>query len=204
MGKFHTHVAQAAETDDADLLSLGDLRVTQRRIRGNTCAQKRSGAGKIDLGRNSESKGLVDNDAVGIAAVGDATKDFVREVIGQRDAVFAEDFVTIEAGGAMVAGIEHAADGGEIAFLEILDGATDFGDATDNFVAGNAGVDGGHGVLPLVANLMEVGVADAAEENFNLDVLRAGLATLEGERSERSGCALGGKGFGGEGLGLGG
>jgi hypothetical protein len=47
---------------------------------------------------------------------------------------------------------------------------------------------------------MEVGVANATEENLNLDVLRPRIAALDGKGCERGGCALRGKGLGGKGL----
>ena len=36
---------------------------------------------------------------------------------------------------------------------------------------GNAGVDGGHHTAPLVADLVQIGVADAAKQNFDLHVV---------------------------------
>ena len=73
--------------------------------------------------------------------------------------------------GAGAVGVDQAADGGEVAGLEFGDGGADLGDAADDFVAGDAGVDGGHDAAPLVAGLVEVGVADAAEEDLDLDVV---------------------------------
>lgn len=64
----------------------------------------------------------------------------------------------------------------------------DLGHSADNLVARYAGIDG---VLPLVARLVDVGVTDAAEENLDLDVRRAGLAADNRHRSER---VLGGGG----------
>ena len=37
-------------------------------------------------------------------------------------------------------------------------------------MTGDAGGDGGHNVFPLIANLVEVGVANAAEEDLDLDI----------------------------------
>jgi len=44
------------------------------------------------------------------------------------------------------------------------------GDAAYDLMARNAGVDGRHNAAPLVAHLMKVGVADAAEKDFDLHV----------------------------------
>ena len=64
----------------------------------------------------------------------------------------------------MTAGIYHAADGGEVAFLEFRDFAACLYYAADDFVAGYHGVDG---VVPFVAGLMQIGVADTAIENVD-------------------------------------
>ena len=89
------------------------------------------------------TKLLVDDDAVGVAAVGDASEVLVGEVVGEGH-VRAE---LLEAGLALGAGavrVDHAADGGEVAGLELGDGGADLGDAADDLMAGDAGVDGGH------------------------------------------------------------
>jgi hypothetical protein len=39
-----------------------------------------------------------------------------------------------------------------------------------DLVAGDAGIDRGHDIAPLVTDLMKIGVADAAEENLELHV----------------------------------
>ena len=117
----------------------------------------------------------IDDDAVGVAAVGDASQMLVGEVVGESE-IRAE---LLEAGlalGAGAVGIDHAADRGEVAGLELGDRRADLGDAADDFVAGNAGVDGGHHAAPLVADLMEIGVADAAEQNFDLHVVFGWIA----------------------------
>jgi hypothetical protein len=53
-----------------------------------------------------------------------------------------------------------------------------------------AGKDGGHYIAPLVAGLVEIGVADAAEQNFDLDVVRSGIAPFDGGGSKRR-CGAG-------------
>ena len=86
---------------------------------------------------------LVDDDALGVAAVGDAAGVLVGEVVGERH-VGAELLETRLALGAGAVGVDQAADGGEVAGLEFGDGGADLGDAADDLMAGNAGVDGGH------------------------------------------------------------
>ncbi len=116
------------------------------------------------------TKCSVDDDAVGVAAVGDAAGVLVGEVVGEGE-VGAELLEARLALGAGAVGVDHAADRGEVAGLELGDGGADLGDAADDLVAGNAGIDGGHHAAPLVAGLVEIGVADAAEENLDLHVV---------------------------------
>ena len=103
----------------------------------------------------------------------------------------------LEAGlalGAGAVGVDHAADRGEVARLELGDGGADLGDAADDLVAGNAGIDGGHHAAPLVAGLVEVGVADAAEEDLDLHVVLGGIAPRDrggSKRRSRTGNGIG-------------
>ena len=152
-------------------------------------------AGEVEVGGNAQDEVLVDDDAVGVAAVGDAAEVLVGEVVGEGH-VGAE---LLEAGlalGAGAVGVDHAADGGEVAGLELGDGGADLGDAADDLVAGHAGVDGGHHVAPLVAGLVQVGVADAAEEDFDLHVVLGGIAARDRGGGKRRCCAGSGIGFG--------
>ena len=190
VGKLHAHVAQSAETDHANFLALGDAPVAHRRVGCDSGAKQRSGSGKIEVGRDAQDKSLVDDDAVGVAAVGDAAEVLVGKVVGEGQ-VRAE---LLEAGlalGAGAVGIDHAADGGEIAGLELGDRRADLGDAADDLVAGHAWVDGGHDVAPLVADRVQVGVADAAEQNFDLHVVFGWIAPRDRTGSERR-CRTGG------------
>jgi hypothetical protein len=60
-------------------------------------------------------------------------------------------------------------------------------------MAGNAGINGRHYFLPLVAHLVKIGVADAAEENLDLDVVCAGIAPGDhggGKRRCGAGCGV--------------
>ena len=83
MGELHAHVAQSAETDHADLLALGDAPVAHRRVGRDPGAEQRRGSGEIEVGRDAQDEALVDDDAVGVAAVGDASEVLVRRVVGE-------------------------------------------------------------------------------------------------------------------------
>ena len=114
----------------------------------------------------------------------------VREVVGERH-VRAELLEARFALGAGAVRVDQAADRGEVAGLELGDGRADLGDAADDLVAGDDGVDGGHDAAPLVADRMEIGVADAAEEDFDLHVAFGRIAPRDRGGGQRR-CRTGG------------
>jgi hypothetical protein len=65
------------------------------------------------------------------------------------------------------AAIDHAADAGQVADLEIPYLVADGDDPADDLVARDRRI---QRVLPLVARGVQVGVADAAEQDVDLDV----------------------------------
>jgi hypothetical protein len=93
-------------------------------------------------------------------------------------------------------GTNQAAHGGQVARFEFCDSRTNLGDATNDFVTRNARVNCLHEAAPLVARVVQVGVADAAEEDFDLDVVWRRVATRDGGVGQRQGGAGGGICFG--------
>src|SRR5439155_20700052 len=74
----------------------------------------------------------------------------------------------------------------EVAKLELGDCGADLGDAADDLVSGDAGVDSRHHAAPFVARLVEIGVTNAAIQNFDLYILRARLTAKDrGARETR-------------------
>jgi hypothetical protein len=88
-----------------------------------------------------------------------------------------------------VVGIHDAADADQVTLVEASHRRTDGRDPADDFVARHAWVGGGYEVGPLIADGVEIGVADAAEEDLDLDVAIGGLAALDGVRGEVRGGA---------------
>ena len=78
MGKLHAHVAESAESDHANFLALGDTPVAHGRVGCDSGAEQRSGSGEVEVRGDAKNKPLVDDDAIGVAAVGDASKVLVR------------------------------------------------------------------------------------------------------------------------------
>ncbi len=193
VGELERHVAQAAEADDADLLAGPDLPVAQRRVGGNAGAEQRRNAGQVEVGGNRVGEALVHDIVIGVAAHGDGAVDAVLGGVGERGALVAEVLFAVVAGRALAAGVDDHADGGNVARLELVDGAAGGADAAHDFVAGHQRIDR---LAPLVAGHVQVGVADAAVENLDDDFSGAGIAAGEVEGSERRLCIECGVTFG--------
>lgn len=120
MSKLHPHVAQSPETHHANFLAFGDAPVTQWRVCCDSGTEQRRGSGQVEVGGNSQNKAFIDHDALGVAAVGDAAEVLVWGIVGEGQ-IRTE---LLQAGPALAAGtirIDHAADRGEIARLELSD-----------------------------------------------------------------------------------
>ena len=168
-------MAQSAETDHANFLVPGDAPAAHGRVGGDSGAEERRRPGEIEVGRDAQDKTIVDDHAIGVATIGDAPEVLVRGAEGEGH-VRAE---LLKAGLALGAGavrVDHAADRGEVAGLELGDCGADPGDTADDLMAGDAGVDGGHEAAPLVTDMVEIGVADAAEQDFDLNVVCGWIA----------------------------
>src|SRR5258706_795832 len=173
MGKFHPHVPKPAKADDADFLSFADLPMAQRRIRGDARAKKRCCAGGIQSIAHPQDIVFVYNDAVRVAAVGDSAEDLVLTVVRQGHELLTILLFPSETIGTDAAGVHQTSDRGDVALLEFLHGAAGFDHAADDLVARYNGIRCRHDALPLVAHLVQVCMADAAVENFDLHVLVA-------------------------------
>jgi hypothetical protein len=175
MSKLHTHVTQSAETDHANLPALGDAPMAHGRVGCDSGAEERRGSGEIEVGRDAQDKPFVHDYAISVATISDASEVLVREVVR-------EGYVPAELLKASLAlvtgpvGFDHAADRGEIVGLELRDSGADLGNTADDLMARDAGIDSGHDPAPLVTDLMEIGVADTAEEDFDLYVVVSGIA----------------------------
>src|SRR5258706_14571669 len=106
MCKLHAHVPQAAETDHAYFLALGNAPVAHGRVSCDSRTKQRSGPGKVKVRGNVENETLVYHDAVRVAAVSDASQMLVRKVVSE-GGIRAELFEARLALGAGAGGIHH-------------------------------------------------------------------------------------------------
>jgi hypothetical protein len=176
-------VAEAADADDPDLLAGADVPVAQRRPGGDARAQQRGHGGQLlfrvaDL----QHEAVVDDDLLRIAAQGVAGGVFGRAVIGADETVLAELLQAIVARVAVLAAADQAADADHVAFLEAADRTADGRDAAHDLVAGDAGI---QGAGPFRAHGVQVGVADAAIGDLDLDVVRTDGAAGDVHRFQR-------------------
>ena len=112
---------------------------------------------------------FIDDDAIGIAAIGDAAEVFVRRIESERH-VWAELFEVTFAILAGAVGVHHATNRGEIAWLVLRNSGTGLGYTADDLVTGNDWIVRRHELAPLVADRMKVGMADTAKKDFDLHV----------------------------------
>ena len=83
--------------------------------------------------------------------------------------------------------VDDDADADEVAWFEFFDGRTDGFDGTDDLVTGHHGIDC---VAPFVASGVNVGMADAAPLDVDVDVVVVEFAAVEFEGREGGGGAL--------------
>jgi hypothetical protein len=76
--------------------------------------------------------------------------------------------------------IDKATHRGNIARLKPLHGRSNLHDTPHDFMAGDAWVRGRHNAVPLVANGVDIRMADTAEQYLDLDVGICRLSTRNG------------------------
>ncbi len=172
---------QATEADDPDPAAGPDIPGAQRRIGGDAGAQQRRGLGQLQALGHPQDEFFAHHQVLGIAAVGHLVGNAVQAVVGLGIVLAAHLFFALAALVAHLAGVHHAADGDAVADLVPLDLGADGGDPADDLVARDHGVAAG---APVVARLVQVGVADPAIEDFHRHIVGAQGATVEGERRQ--------------------
>jgi hypothetical protein len=157
--------------------------VTHGRVCGDAGAEQRRGSGKIEIRRYAQHKMVFHHDAVGVAAVGYAPKVSVGKVVGEHE-IGAELLLAGLALGTRAVRVDHATDRGQVARLEVRDGRAYLRHSPYDLVARNAGVDSRHHAFPLVSRLVKIGMADAAEQDLDLNVMVRQIAPWNGGGSE--------------------
>jgi hypothetical protein len=129
---------------------------------------------------------LFDDNTVGIAAIGDASKVHVWSVVseGHVRTELLETGLTLV---AVAVGVNQAPDCSKVAGLKLGHCRAYVSNTADDLMSGNAWIDSGHRA-PLVTDLVEVRVTDTTEKNFDLNVVFAGIAPRDRGGSKRRFC----------------
>ncbi len=130
----------------------------ERGVRRDPCAQQRSHTLQRLFRRNFQHIIFIDDDLRRIPAVG-VVPILVFAVVGEDGAVFTVLLQTAAAVRTASTGIHKTADSGRIAWPETLHARSDAAHQAHNFVPWHHREDR---PVPLVANLVDIGVADAA------------------------------------------
>src|ERR1051325_4931487 len=118
--KLHRHVTESSQSDHADLFIFANPPVAHRRICSNPRTEERRCSGNIQIRRYTQNEMFVNDNATGIAPVGDAAEVFVRRIESQCH-VWAELFEVAFAILTGSIGVDHTADGDKIAWLVLAD-----------------------------------------------------------------------------------
>ncbi|KAF1855195.1 hypothetical protein Lal_00003742 [Lupinus albus] len=181
-GELDRHVAEAAEADHAHAAAGADVPGAQRRVAGDAGAQQRRRLGQVEAFRHAQDELLAHHQVLGVTAESDFPGDAVTAVVGLGVALAAQLLLALAALVALHAGIHHAAHCHVVADLVARHRRADLDHPADDLVAGHDGV---QAEAPVVARLVQVGVADAAVEDFHRHVVGAQFAALELEGCER-------------------
>ena len=185
--QLDSHVADTAQAHDRDLVAWLASELAQRRVRGDARAQEWCGASGVQPLRDSKQVALVDDHPRGVPSVRPRVRARLETVERERDTLLAEHLVARAAFLARSARIDDAAHTNEVALAETGCAGTLGHDSADDLVAGH---DRKMRVPPVVVHLVQIAVTNAAIENLNFDVVRSGVASLDGHgRDRRLGCA---------------
>src|SRR6185437_8059756 len=157
-------VAEAADADDADARGRAGAVVAQRGVDGDAGAEERGGVDGVERVGDRDGEAAVDADGRGEASV---AADAGGLGLG------AEMLFAGAAPLADAAGVCLPADADALAYRGAVDVGADRGDGADDLVAGDERVAAD---APVVVDEMDVGVADAAMLDADLDVVRPELS----------------------------
>jgi hypothetical protein len=172
-------VTEAAESDDTHAIPALHPEFFEWGVCCNACAEKRSRSGQRKCRGDAEDVVFIDDDLVGIAAIGRSFLILLRGVVGEREVAFAELLEALSAVRTGSAGVDEATNADKVPDFKPGDVTADLGDVPCDLVTRNHGV---YRVAPLATCLMYIGVTDAAVIDLQKYVIRAGLTPYEVKR----------------------
>src|ERR1039458_2586579 len=184
MGKLYGHVAQSAETNHANFLALGNTPAAHGRVSCDSRAEQRRGSGEAQVRGDAQHKSLIDDNALGVPAICDASEVLVRHIKGECE-IRAELLKASPALGTRAVRVDQAANRDEVAGLKFSNSGADLGHAADNLVARNNRVHSGHEFAPLITHRVKIRVANTAEQDFDLCVVFGWFAPRDRGKGKR-------------------
>ena len=186
-GELHSHGAETTEAGDGHMHALLNAVVDERRVDGDASAEEGGSLLKRDALVNLADVILVDNDVLGVATVSGSTfvglllvaravRVFFAPVVGANHTSLAVLLGTLLALITVAARVDEAADTSVVTNLELGDVLADGDDHTGDLVSRDHREDSG---APLLAGLMDVGVADASVGSLNVHIVVTNVAALD-------------------------
>ncbi len=188
--ELDAEVAEATEAHDGNLLAGAGTPALQRVERRDAGAQQRRRDVELEGVGDAEGEALADHDLLAVAthrllAVVALT------VVRHHRALDAELLLAVLAVLALAAGVDHAADADPVTDLVARHTIADLGHDAGDLVTGHHREDG---AAPLLADLVDVAVADPGEGDVDDDVVIAQLAPFDRGRLEGGSSGRGGQG----------
>ncbi|MNP11169.1 hypothetical protein D3C76_1033430 [compost metagenome] len=171
-------MAQSAQTDDRQTRTGLDPMLAHRRPDGDTRAQQGTCETRVERWRDAQHEALAHHDVLGVAAAGHFTTDAVQAVIGRCHALGAMGLLVLFAGRALLAAVDQATHGDQVASTVAADGRSHGRDATDDFMARYARETS---TFPVVVHVVHVRMADAAIVNVDGDIIVAQGTAFEAQ-----------------------
>lgn len=178
-GELDGEVSEAADADDADAGGGAGSAVAERGVDGDAGAEERGGVDAVEGIWDGDGEAAVDADGRGESTV---AADAGGLGLG------AEVFFAGAAPLADAAGVCLPADADALTDDGTMHGGAEGGDGADDLVAGD---EGEAGDAPVVVDQVNVGVADAAVGDADLDVIGAQIAGRVTEGEELSSGGVG-------------
>ena len=186
-GELHSHRAETTEAGDGHIHALLNAVVDERGVDGDASAEEGSSLLKGDALVNLADVILVDDDVLGVATVSGSTlvgllvvagavRVLLTAVVGANHTSLAVLLGALLALVTVAARVDEAADTSVVADLELGDVLADSDNNTGDFVSRDHREDSG---TPLLAGLMDVGVADASVGSLNVHVVVSNVAALD-------------------------
>jgi hypothetical protein len=168
--------------------------MTREKTSSDARAHQRGSLVQRESPGDADDEVVIDHDVRGVATLGERAV-LVDGAVREGVALQAVLLLAPQAGRALPAGVDHAADADAVTDGVPGDLGAGLGDDAGDFMAGDHGIGGR---TPLAAHVVDVRVADTDVLDLDQDVVRADVPSLDGRGGERFGRGRRGVGGNGE------